>query len=281
MQSETSSNSMIQRVLQMSNDSTAKTLIVALVLCLVCSVFVSAAAVILKPLQEANKARDLKNNILSVAGLQDIVAKAGQNYEQMSIADKFKFIETRIVDLRTGEYADDIDAESFDLRQAARDPQLSAVLDRDKDRAGIGRRPHYAPVYLVKDGEQVRDVVIPIYGKGLWSTLYGFLSLRSGELTVQGISFYDQKETPGLGGEVENPTWQATFKGKLAYDEQGKPRLSLVKGGVDPNNAAAVYQVDALSGATLTSRGVTNLLQFWLGESGFGTFLHKHFSTAG
>lgn len=279
MQPETTASpSLIQRFLQQPNDSTSKTLFVALALCLVCSVFVSAAAVMLKPLQEKNKALDLKENILAVAGLRSIVEQAGGNYETMSLTDKFQLIETRLVDLRTGEYTDAIAPADFDLRAAARNPDLSQPLLQAHDLAGIKRRPHYAPVYLVKVDDQVRDVIIPIYGKGLWSTLYGFLSLRAGELTIQGISFYDHKETPGLGGEIDNASWQAQFVGKLAYDETGRPRIELAKGGVNPDNPNAQYQVDALSGATLTGQGVTDLLQFWLGEQGFGPFLQGHFS---
>ena len=264
-----------KRWLGLPNDSTEKTIIVALALCLVCSIVVSAAAVTLKPLQIQNKTRDLKNNILAVAGLQDIVEAAGKDYDSMSVVEKFEFIEMRIVNLETGEYADDIDPAGFDYRAAAADLSMSVELNKDQDIAGIGRRATYAPVYLVKDGENVRDIIIPVYGKGLWSTLYGFLAMKNGSFVVNGLSFYEHKETPGLGGEVDNPSWKAQFAGKLAYDDAGMPRLELAKGSVDSTRPEAVYQVDGLSGATLTSRGVTNLLQFWLGDDGFGKYLAK------
>jgi Na+-transporting NADH:ubiquinone oxidoreductase subunit C len=280
MQSNSPLLNPLQRFLQQPNDSTSKTIGVALVLCLVCSVFVSAAAVLLKPLQTQNKLRDFKENILAVAGLEPIVTSMGKDYAQLSLLDKFAFIETRIVDLRTGEYAPHIDPAQFDLQQTARNPQTSDVLSKAEDIAGIQRRPHYAPVYVVKTADQVHKVIIPIYGKGLWSTLYGFLSLRASDLQVEGISFYAHKETPGLGGEVDNPNWRAQFVGKSAYDADGVVRLALAKQSTG-SELADLHYVDALSGATLTSRGVTQLLQFWLGEQGFAPFLRSQFGQSG
>ena len=105
--------------------------------------------------------------------------------------------------------------------------------------------------------------------------LYGFLVLEGDASTVVGLSYYDQKETPGLGGEVDNPKWKALWPGKQVYDQDGKVSIDIVKGGVDPASPLARHQVDALSGATLTSNGVENMLHFWLGEHGFGPYLSK------
>ncbi len=110
-------------------------------------------------------------------------------------------------------------------------------------------------------------------GYGLWGTLYGYMALKGDLDTIAGLGFYSQKETPGLGGEVDNPKWKAEWRGVKLYDEQGKVAVQLVKNRAPAGSPEAAYQVDALSGATLTTRGVQHLVQFWLGEHGFGPFL--------
>jgi Na+-transporting NADH:ubiquinone oxidoreductase subunit C len=92
---------------------------------------------------------------------------------------------------------------------------------------------------------------------------------------VVGFGFYQHAETPGLGGEVDNPLWKGLWKGKTLFDGDGELAVEIIKGGIDPQSPKAEHQVDALAGATLTSNGVNNLLHFWLGENGFGPFLEK------
>ena len=248
-----------------SNDSIGKTLIVAFSLCIVCSVIVSAAAVVLKPVQEVNKALDRKRNILAAAGMLD---------DSRSVEEQFAQISTRVVDLRTGKFADgDLDPAKYDQRKAAKDPQLSDALTAGQDLAKIARREHYALVYLVEKPQGGIDkIILPVHGAGLWSTLYGFVALESDANTVAGIGFYEHGETPGLGGEVDNPRWKSLWPGKQVYRDD-EVSIALLKGAVDPSSANAPWQVDGLAGATLTARGVTNLVQFWLGENGFEPFL--------
>lgn len=239
---------------------------VALALCVVCSIVVSAAAVVLKPAQEVNKTRDLKRNILMAAGLYD----AG-----LTIEEQFQRVDSRVVDISTGEYATDIDPEGFDQRAAAKDPATSVALDSDADIASIIRQSRYAMVYLVNDeAGDLSKVILPVHGYGLWSTLYGFVALESDGNTIAGLGFYEHKETPGLGGEVDNPRWKDLWKGKQVYRD-GAVAISVVKGSVDQGSDAANWQVDGLSGATLTSRGVSNLVQYWLGEDGFEPYLRN------
>ena len=239
---------------------------VALALCVVCSIVVSAAAVVLKPAQEVNKTRDLKRNILMAAGLYD----AG-----LTIEEQFQRVDSRVVDISTGEYATDIDPEGFDQRAAAKDPATSVALDSDADIANIIRQSRYAMVYLVNDeAGDLSRVILPVHGYGLWSTLYGFVALESDGNTIAGLGFYEHKETPGLGGEVDNPRWKDLWKGKQVYRD-GAVAISVVKGSVDQGSDAANWQVDGLSGATLTSRGVSNLVQYWLGEDGFEPYLRN------
>lgn len=247
-----------------SNDGIKKTLTVALLLCVVCSVIVSTAAVVLKPAQEANQALDRKRNILAAAGMLD---------EGSSVDELFAQVETRVVDLRTGRFTDEVEPQNYDQRSAAKDPALSDALGAGEDPAKILRKAHYAPVYLFKDAQGGLDrIVLPVRGYGLWGQLYGFIALESDAQTVAGLGFYEHKETPGLGGEVDNPRWKAHWPGKQVYRD-GDVAIEVIKGTVDPAAANAEYKVDGLAGATLTTRGVSNLVQYWLGDNGFAPFL--------
>ncbi len=270
------------KVLALGNDSLEKTIAIAVALCLVCAVLVSFGAVALKPLQAYNKNLDMKKNILEVAGLMkedtDIDAAFGEQ------------IEAKLVNLETGEYDDSVNADAYDQRKATKDPAQSVVIPKDKDIAHIRHKAKLAKVFLVKEGDKIKSTILPISGYGLWSTLYGFLSLDADGQTVQSINFYDQAETPGLGGEVVNPKWRALWKGKKVYAETdqpaldkgsieeadiGEPALALIKGSVDTGKMGAQHQVDGLAGATLTSNGVTNLVRYWMGKEGFARYLSK------
>ena len=250
----------------MSKDSTANILIVAVTLCLVCSVIVSTAAVKLRPQQQINKLLDQKINILKVSGLWE---------EDADIESLFSSIETRVINLETGSVADEINAAIYDQRKASKINNLSIELASDIDLANINRRANFAKIYLVKEDNQVVRYVLPIHGYGLWSTLYGYVTLEEDLNTIYALKFYDHKETPGLGGEVDNLKWQASWKGKQLFDQDNQLALNVVKGAVVPGNVNENYQVDGLSGATLTSNGVTNMFQFWMGEYGFEEFMNK------
>ncbi len=250
-----------------SPDTVSKTFTVATLLCLVCSIVVSTAAVVLKPIQKENQLLDRNTNILSAAGLMQ---------EGKSVEEIFAQLETKIVDLDSGEFAENIDQELYDQRKAAKDPNTSQRLAADIDIASIKRRADYATVYLKRDPQgNLQTIILPIHGYGLWSTLYGFLALEADANTVVGLGFYEHAETPGLGGEVDNPKWKALWPGKRLYDENFEPNFRVLKGRVDPNKPGAEYQIDGLAGATLTSRGVDNLIRFWSGDHGFGPFLKQ------
>lgn len=248
-----------------NNDTIGKTITVTVLLCVVCSVIVSAAAVLLKPQQIANKELDRKTNILAAAGLME---------PSKSVNELFAQITTKVVDLETGKFTDAVDAETFDARKASKDPALSHALDRQVDIASIKRQSKYQTVYLVEKEGQVETIILPVHGYGLWSTLYGFLALEGDLNTVVGLGFYSHAETPGLGGEVDNPLWKSQWPGKKVYaDGAMEPLLGLIKGKVDPVAANAAHQIDGLSGATLTSDGVTKLVKFWMGKNGYAPFL--------
>ena len=254
-------------ILALPNDSRKKTLFVALAVCLSCSVIVASAAVGLRPLQIANQEADRIRNIVDVAGL----TPADGN-----IMSAFSRIEPLMVRLADGSVAEEMDAGSFDIEKASKDPALSRALDRADDKANIKRLPEHMPVYLVRDDAgQVSTIVLPVHGAGLWSTLYGFLALEGDLKTAQAIKFYQHAETPGLGGEVDNPNWRAQWQGKVVFDQEWHPRIELVKGTVDAADPLAMHRIDGLAGATLTTRGVQDLINFWLGDAGYGPFLAR------
>ncbi len=247
-----------------ANDSFLKTITVAFSLCLVCSLLVAGAAITLKPQQQLNKAADVRLSILQASGIynpdekQDIDAV----YQEK--------VQERVIDLETGEFVNDIDVTKFDQRKEAKNPKNNVVLTKEDDKAKIKKRAKQAKVYLVSEAEQLKTIVLPVHGYGLFSTLYGFIALEADTKTVVGIKFYEHGETPGLGGEIENPKWIAKWTGKQIFDQTYQPVLKLVKTGAQSAN-----EIDALSGATMTSRGVENLVAYWLSEQAFGPFLSK------
>jgi len=257
----------------MSQDSAFKTVGVATGICLFCSLFVSVAAVKLRPRQITNQKLDKIQNILLVAGLADDDADPMVLYQER--------IEPELIELSSGQSVDqdNIDAglniESFDIKVMSGSTDYSRAIPAAEDIAGIRRQPLHMVVYRLMEGDTMTRLILPIYGKGLWSTLYGFLALESDLQTVAGITFYEHGETPGLGGEVDNPNWKGSWEGKQAYDDSGAVVIQVIKGQVDSSSPGANHQIDGLSGATLTARGVDNLIQYWLGESGYGPYLKR------
>ncbi|MCX8954111.1 Na(+)-translocating NADH-quinone reductase subunit C [Ruegeria sp. NA] len=253
----------IARFLAASPDSVGKTIFIAVAVCLVASMIVSAAAVSLRPVQEANKLKDKQVNILQVAGV----------YEPgIDVSQAFAAFEPHVLDLATGEFADDqFDPATFDDLAAAGDPELSVALDDDP--AGIGRKAKYRVIYLLRDDSGALDkVILPLHGYGLWSTLYGFIALEKNGNDIFGLQFYQHGETPGLGAEVDNPRWKALWNGKKLHDDAGALQITVAK---SQPAAGPEFFVDALAGATLTSRGVDNLVKFWMGDAGYAPFLAK------
>ena len=208
----------------------------------------------------------MKKNILEAAGLYD---------PDVPVETSYANVEPRLVDLDTGAYVTDVpglDIDSYDPQLAAKDPQFSEPIP-DGMLPGIRRREKYAFVYLVNKAGKLDQVVIPVYGKGLWSTLYGFLAIDHDLNTVRGLTFYEHGETPGLGGEVDNPAWKELWAGKKLFNDEHQVEIDVIKGSVNPSDPHADFRVDGLSGATITSNGVENLLHYWLGPHGFGKYL--------
>ncbi len=249
----------------MAEESIAKPFYTVLILAFVCSALVAGAAVGLRPQQDANRDLDRKKHILYAAGLYD---------KNRTIEEMFAPIETRVVELATGKFVEDgtIRPETYKQLKAALSDDTGRQLSSTEDRARLRRLEKYSLVYLVKDGAKVQQFVLPVRGKGLWSTMFAYVALDGDLKTIRGISFYEHGETPGLGGEVENARWQEGWRGKRVYDDGGKIGLKVVKGKSASEEPEKHYQIDGLSGATITTQGVNNLMEFWFGEHGFKPF---------
>jgi len=253
-------------------------LFVAIAVCLVCSVVVSSAAVMLAPLREKNQELDQKQNILRAAGLLPAGAKV--DAEGRTVDEIFSEFEVRAVDLDTGRFTDSVDVTSYDPIKAAKIPSESMAIPDEDDIAVLGRRENVSLVYIKRTDGHIDKLVIPVRGYGLWGTLLGYLAFEGDLKTIAGLGFYFHKETPGLGGEVDNPKWKALWNGVQAFDANGEPAVHLVKTRSPEGSEASSHEVDALSGATLTTRGVQHLVKFWTGDMGFGPFL-DHLRTTG
>lgn len=242
-------------------ESLGKTVGIVVAVCLVCSIVVSGAAVGLRELQQTNAELDKKSNILNAAGLYEM---GMSNKEIESVYDSK--VEPRFVNLDEGTFVE-APKPDYDMYKAAKETEYSTKVTNSN--VGFQRRPNVASVYLVRnDAGEVSRIILPVHGSGLWDLMYGFLAVDADGQTVRELIYYQQKETPGLGGEVQNPAWQDKWDGKELY-ENGEVAIRVVK-NANPSNP---HTIDALSGATLTSNGVENTIRYWVGEQGFGQFL--------
>jgi Na+-transporting NADH:ubiquinone oxidoreductase subunit C len=257
-----------------NTDSTRYTILFAAAVCVVCALVVATSAVGLRSKQEANQLAFRQKNVLLAAGL----VQPDEPLTDAELRQHFdRSIRVRLVDLATGEYMADgkLDPDTYDQRRARNDPALSRAAPPNA--AKVARLPTYGVVYLVSAGGKdanVEQVVLPIEGIGMWGTIYGFLALDRDGKTIRGLTFHDQKETPGLGGEIANPRWQALWVGRHAFDTNWEPKITVIKGNAGPP-AQDPHRVDAISGATITSNGVSRLVGFWLSNDGYGRYLKR------
>lgn len=258
----------------MQRDGIGYIFTVAGTVCAVCALLVSAAAIGLKSQQEFWVQVDTKRNILFAAAADD---EERQKFGKMSgdevnnfFAENFRNI---IIDLETGE---DVSDQYGDRKATFRQIEVAELrkagqysdIPVSKDLGQIKRRENHSHVYIRQDST-VR-YVFPVRGKGLWSTLKGFLALHPDLTTAAYLTYYSHAETPGLGGEVDNAGWRSQWNGKVLFDDAGNVALTVVKGDASSNT-----EVDGLSGATITSKGVENMLRFWMGDQGFGPYLRR------
>lgn len=260
----------------MARESKAKVFGVAFGVCFACSLLVASAAVGLKPLQEEAAKIDLQRNILFAAAKDEAARKEYASMSSEKVEKAFESIDDLVVDLDTGK---DITSEAYsDEKVRAKYNQIQAAefklagkqkpIDKENDLARIKIRENHGHVYVFTDPEtKKKTFILPVRGKGLWSTLKGFVALQEDLETCSYLTFYSHKETPGLGGEVDNKGWKQKWNGKVLVKD-GKPVIKVVKTGAKNDT-----EMDGLSGATVTSNGVEKLLHFWLGPNGYGKYL--------
>ena len=255
----------------MKNESPLKILTVSLGVCFVCAVLVSTTTVILKSRQQQNQERDKLVNILAVGGLT-----TDKKEDLQAVFNKY--VRAEIIDLKKGipipsdSLPEPLQPDHFDIKAVAKS-RYTDTLKTHEDLAQIKQCPDFMIIYQVIKGDSICRTIFPVYGKGLWSTLYGLIALGPDLKTIEAFGFYEHGETPGLGGEVDNPRWKALWKGKQAFDDSDSLRIEVIKGKVDTISRNARYQVDGLTGSTLTTRGVNNLVRFWLGKRGYGPYI--------
>lgn len=240
----------------------------AAAVCVVCAVLVAGAAVALSERQAVNAELDRQKNVLMAAGEM----RVDEPLTAQQVTERFSSFEPVAVDLATDQEDASFSAVGYDQRKALGSPQTSFAAPAGNG-AQILRLPNKAIVYKRLDSAGALDMlVLPIEGKGLWSTMYGFLALDKDLKTVRGLTFYQHGETPGLGGEIDNPRWKALWPGRAVYDAAGEPAIQVIRGRAGTPDEDP-HRIDGLSGATITGRGVMNTVNFWLGSEGFGPYL--------
>ena len=253
----------------MNRDSPKKAILVVLLTALVCSTFVSAAVVLLRPIQLNNQMLERSRNIIGLTGLLE----PGPPVDDDEMLQLYRSLDRRMVDIDRAVFDDAIDPDTFDKRRAANDPELGTGIPAAQDIASLGRRSRFAPVYIVwKDGGLDR-LILPVRGAGMWSMLYGFIALESDLNTIAGMTFYEQNETPGLGDQITHAHWLEQWQGRRLFDARGQPRFRVSESAVEAGSSLAAYEVDALTGATVTGNAVTALIHYWFGPHGYQAFL--------
>jgi len=254
----------------------ARTYIVgfAAAVCVVCAVLVAGAAVSLKDRQAVNEELDRQRNVLMAAGEME----PGERLSPDEVSERFATFQQVAVNLETGEEDPEFDVTGYSQQAALARPDDSRAAPPNL--AQVTRLPNRAVAFKrLDDSGNLTMLVLPIEGKGLWSTMYGFLALDADLETIRGITFYQHGETPGLGGEIDNPRWKAVWEGRQAFDESGDPAIRVIRGAAGSPDQDP-HRIDGISGATITGRGVEHTVNFWLGEHGFGPYL-EHLKEGG
>ena len=202
-----------------------------------------------KSLQDQNLKADVQKTILRSLNFEENLLESNESIEQT-----FKnYIDAKCVNVE-GE-----------------------IIECNIEEVDIEKNEETLPIYIRMNNEKIEGIALPIAGKGLWSTIFGYIALNPDTDSVLGIQFYKHGETPGLGGEVEKKWFTDNFvnhpikesNGEITYvpkkirNENGKIiSISVIKGGVDysKSNKSAIHQVDGISGATVTADGVSDFL---------------------
>ncbi|MFN6194197.1 MAG: NADH:ubiquinone reductase (Na(+)-transporting) subunit C [Planctomycetota bacterium] len=238
----------------MNTSSNGYVLGFAVTVCVTISAMLAATATSLGPMQQEAAELDRQKNVMMAAGL----LQAGETKPQAELRKLYdERIKEVVVDTESGKVLDgkaagDADKLNKEGASAARDPAAKKKAEA-----------RYRVVAQAKGTDGKATYVLPISGKGLWSTIYGYLALGEDASTVKGVTFYKHGETPGLGGECENPEWMAKWDGKSILDDSKKLVGVIVKkGAIDPAIPEDKrHKVDGLSGATITCNGITKFVK--------------------
>ncbi len=209
------------------------------IMVVIVATLLSLAATLLQPLQQKNLEIAKKKSMLLSIGVQSTSQTTESLYD--------KHIKSSFVLNSKGEEVPGVDAFKVDLSIEQKKP-----LDQQ-----------YFPVFraVTDDGQNV--VILPVQGKGLWGPIWGYVSLKSDMNTIYGVTFDHKGETPGLGAEISTPEFAAMFPGKTIYDGDKFVSIGVIKGGAKPGDP---HSVDAISGGTLTSKGLQNMLYDCIGK---------------
>ncbi|SDY57992.1 FMN-binding protein [Citreimonas salinaria] len=247
-----------RRLLALPNESRTKTLVIAFLVASVCALMVSGATVLLRPIQTANRAAEeqarIETLVRGIPGMADLLEQSGGT------------LSTVVVNLETGRAAEDVTAETLPVTLA--DAANWSTLEPGEDIAGLGQRPDFAQIFLLREGEDISLVLLPMTGQGYGGRIDAIMALRGDMNTIAGVAVTNHSETPGLGGRIEEPAWQADFPGTELRGPNGDMRFSVARG-----EASSPYEVDGITGATRTGRGFTNMVRFWLGPEGYGPLI--------
>ena len=257
----------------MERNSAPYTLVFTLIVCAVCSVLVAGAYVLLGERQRSDAAVSRMLDILRLTGL----AEAGEELERDEIFARFEAIRPRAIDTETWQVDPDVDARLFDQREAENDPLTSR--EAPPNSAGVRRLPSHVVVYeKLGDDGQLEQILLPIHGQGYGGQIYGFLSLGPDLNTIRDIVFYEHQETPTLGGRIDRPKWRSAWPGRRVFDADGSVVLRLV---ADPGPPEIdPHRVDLVSRASVTTAGIQNMIEFWMGPAGFASFLDDYRDTS-
>lgn len=246
------------------DESTTRALLVVFVVALTCATLVSATALWLEPAREAHRVAEreafLRGLVESVPGMSELLGEStGQ-------------LEARVLDFATGE---DAPADAATIAAVAAEGEGAVAIPKALDLARIGRRPTRAVVYLLERQGVPTLIVLPLSGRGYGGVMRGYLALEGDADLVVALTIVEHEETPGFGARVTEPAWLEQWRGKRLRGDEGELLLRVARGQVEAGSAAARHEVDAITGATRTSRAVTKMLHYWLGEHGFGPFLDR------
>lgn len=247
-----------RRLQSLPNESRAKTILVAFLVSAMCAALVSGATVVLRPIQAANRAAEEQARIASlvdgIPGMTALLERSGGS------------LSTLVIDLERGRAATEVTPATLDAALA--EPANWTALDPGQDLAGLGQRPDFAQIYLLRGTGGISLVLLPVSGQGYGGRIDAILALKGDMNTVAGVAVTRHSETPGLGGRIEESAWQAGFPGTELRDANGEVRFRVARGP-----ASGVHEVDGITGATRTGRGVTQMIRFWLGPDGYGPLL--------